>query len=92
MGSLNEQGLYGKPNEYINMWKRAAEMGSLEATTDMGYLYEKGIKDEDTGQLIMPPDSNKAHQYYIQAANENFPRGLNNLASFYQLDPQFKNP
>jgi TPR repeat protein len=40
----------------------------------------------------MQPDSNKAHQYYIQAANENFPRGLNNLASFYQLDPQYKNP
>jgi TPR repeat protein len=45
LGSLNEQGLYGKPNDYINMWKRAAEMGSLEATTDMGYLFEKGIKD-----------------------------------------------
>lgn len=46
LGSLNEQGEYQKnrPNEYINMWKRAAEMGSLEAITDMGYLYEKGVE------------------------------------------------
>jgi TPR repeat protein len=46
LGSLNEQGLYGRPNEYINIWKQAAEMGSLEAMTDMGYLYEKGVDNE----------------------------------------------
>lgn len=36
-------------------------MGSLEAITDMGYLFEKGVFNEETGQMIMRPDSDKAH-------------------------------
>lgn len=61
LGSLNEQGVYGEPNEYIKMWTKAAQMGSLEAITDMGYLFEKGVFNEETGQMIMRPDSDKAH-------------------------------
>ena len=57
----------------------------------MGFLYEKGVENED-GQTIIKPDSNRAHEYYQKAADQNFPRALNNLGSFYQLDPTYKNP
>ena len=90
LGSLNERGEYGKPYEYLEMWKRAAEMGNLEAITDMGFIFEKGLVDEEVGRTIVEKNSQKAHEYYLRAARENFPRGLNNLGSFYQLDPAFR--
>ena len=49
------------------------------------------MEDEDTGKTIVEKNSSKAHEYYLKAAKQNFPRGLNNLGSFYQLDPTYKN-
>lgn len=49
----------------------------------MGYLYENGLEDEETGKIILEPNFDKAFNYYSKAANKNFPRALNNLATFY---------
>jgi TPR repeat protein len=35
------------------MWNEAAKMGHLESMTDLGYLYENGLEDEETGQWIV---------------------------------------
>lgn len=43
------------------MWKKAAEMGNLEAITDMGFIYEKGLIDDDTGRTVVPKSSSKAY-------------------------------
>ena len=57
LGLLNEMGEYGKPNEYLRMWDEAAKLGHLESMTDLGYLYENGLEDEETGKFILKPDS-----------------------------------
>ena len=59
--------------------------------TDLGYLYENGLENEETGRTIIDSNSEKALKYYSQAVKENFPRALNNLASFYYNDPKYKN-
>lgn len=56
LGSLNERGLYGKPLQYLKMWEEASAGGHMEALTDMGYLYENGLEDEDTGRTIIQPN------------------------------------
>ena len=58
-------------------------MDHLSALTDLGYLYENGLEDENTGRFLIDPNPEKALNYYNQAAKENYPRALNNLASFY---------
>lgn len=35
------------------MWEEASASGHLEALTDMGYLYENGLEDEETGKTIL---------------------------------------
>jgi TPR repeat protein len=65
------------------MWEEASQHGHLEALTDMGYLYENGLEDDDTGRTILEPNFDKAYSYYSKAASKNFPRALNNLATFY---------
>jgi TPR repeat protein len=65
------------------MWEEASQAGHLEALTDMGYLYENGLEDEETGRTILEPNFDKAYAYYSKAAAKNFPRALNNLATFY---------
>lgn len=59
-------------------------MGHLESMTDLGYLYENGLEEE--GRTIIEPNSQKAFGYYTTAVDKNFPRALNNLASFYYND------
>jgi TPR repeat protein len=71
------------------MWEEAAKMGHLESMTDLGYIYEKGLKVD--GRLIIEHDASKAFEYYSKAAEQNFPRALNNLASLYYSNPQYKN-
>lgn len=63
-------------------------MGHLESMTDLGYLYENGLEEE--GRTIIEPNSEKAFSYYSKAVEKNFPRALNNLASFYYNDPKYK--
>ena len=59
----------------------------------MGYVYEFGITEEtETGdKTIVKPNLEKALTYYKKAAEQNFPRGLNNLASFYFNNREYKN-
>ena len=66
-------------------------MGHLESMTDLGYLYENGLQNEETGLSIIHPNSEKALSYYSKAVKQNFPRALNNLASFYYNDEKYKN-
>jgi TPR repeat protein len=56
----------------------------------MGYLYENGLQDEDTDRVILEPNFEKAHSYYLKAAEHNFPRALNNLATFYFSNDKFR--
>lgn len=57
----------------------------------MGYLYENGLEDENTGRSIIDADFDKAFKYYSKAADKNFPRALNNLATFYFSNEKYKN-
>ena len=59
---------YGKPNDYIKMWEQAARMGHEGALTDLGYLYENGLADQQTGNEIIAPNPEKALSYYGKAA------------------------
>lgn len=56
LGSLNERGMYGKPYDYLKMWEEASTNGHLEALTDMGYLYENGLQDDESGRTILEPN------------------------------------
>jgi hypothetical protein len=38
------------------MWEEASSNGHLEALTDMGYLYENGLEDEETNRKILEPN------------------------------------
>lgn len=57
----------------------------------MGYLYENGLYDEDTDKEILAPNEEKALKYYLKAAEKNFPRALNNLATFYYNSKKYSN-
>lgn len=59
--------------------------------TDLGFLYENGLEDEDDQKTIIAPNPEKAYKYYSKAVEKNFPRALNNLASFYYNDSKYKN-
>jgi len=56
----------------------------------MGYLYENGLEDEETSRMIIEPNYDKALSYYSKAADKNFPRALNNLATFYFSNEKYK--
>lgn len=72
------------------MWEEASSNGHLQALTDMGYLYENGLQDDETGRKILQPNFDKAFSYYNKAAEKNFPRALNNLATFYFSNQKYK--
>ncbi len=58
--------------------------------TDLGFLYENGLEDEDSGNEIISPNPDKALNYYNKAAKDNYPRALNNLASFFYNNERYK--
>ena len=49
--------------------------------TDLGFIYENGIKNE-FNEYIIEPYPQPAVEYYKKAKKEEFPRALNNLGSF----------
>lgn len=53
----------------------------MDAITDLGFIYENGIKN-DLGEFIIEPYPQFAIEYYKKAKKEGFPRALNNLGSF----------
>jgi len=58
--------------------------------TDLGFIYEKGVKNEaGTGYSIEPlPDH--AYKYYMKTKKSDFPRGYNNLGTLLITCPMLK--
>ena len=71
----------------MDYYEKAAKLGHLDAVTDLGYIYEIGIKNSDG--YYVEPNTEYAEKYYQKAKKQNFPRALNNLAVFYLNHPEF---
>lgn len=67
-----------------NYYEKAAEAGHLDALTDLGFMYQMGIKDPNNPNIYFEkPDLEKAINYYKKAKKKKFPRALNNLGKLY---------
>lgn len=53
----------------------------MDAMTDLGFIYEKGIKTEPNGNYYIEPYPEHALKYYLKAKKSEFPRGYNNLGT-----------
>jgi len=53
----------------ISYLKLAADKGHLDAITDLGYSYEKGVYSSTTNSFILEPELNKAEELYKNAAD-----------------------
>lgn len=56
-----------------------ASVNSMNALTDLGYIYHHGVKDEENNSLI-EPNIEWAKEIYKKGVKEKFPRALNNMA------------
>ncbi len=64
--------------ESVTHWRAAAERGSAEAQSNLGYMYAEG-----RGGL--PRDDAEAVKWYRKAAEQGLALGQSNLGSMYQL-------
>lgn len=65
-------------------YEKSAETGHLDALTDLGFIYQMGVKDPNNpNNYIEEPDLKKAIHYYKKAKKKRFPRALNNLGRLY---------
>ncbi|EGB07834.1 hypothetical protein AURANDRAFT_26920 [Aureococcus anophagefferens] len=79
LGVAYHQGLFGlvtSDKKAAKIWKRAVELGSVEAMTKLGELYENG-----SGVKL---DKKKAERLYRMAADRGDAPGENNLGCCYQ--------
>jgi uncharacterized coiled-coil protein SlyX len=60
----------------LRIWLQAAEAGDVEAQTNVGEIYERG--------LGVPPDYEAAAMWYQKAADKNHARALFNLGTLYE--------
>ncbi|WP_116807510.1 caspase family protein [Steroidobacter cummioxidans] len=60
----------------LRIWMQAAESGDLEAQTNVGEIYERG--------LGVAPDYEAAAKWYRKAADKNYARALFNLGTMYE--------
>lgn len=60
----------------LRIWLQAAEGGDVEAQTNVGEIYERG--------LGVPPDFAAAATWYQKAADKNHARALFNLGTLYE--------
>ncbi|MET0533548.1 MAG: caspase family protein [Steroidobacter sp.] len=60
----------------LRIWLQAAEGGDLEAQTNVGEIYERG--------LGVPPNYEAAATWYQKAADKNYARALFNLGTLYE--------
>ncbi len=60
----------------LRIWMQAAEGGDLEAQTNVGEIYERGMG--------VPPDYAAAAQWYQKAADKGYSRALFNLGTLYE--------
>ena len=68
-------------NTILFCYEKAALQHHLDAITDLGHLYEKGL----TCMVlkITEPNLHKALSRFIEAKKQRHPRALNSLAFFY---------
>lgn len=60
----------------LRIWMQAAESGDLEAQTNVGEIYERGMG--------VAPDYEAAAKWYQKAADKNYSRALFNLGTMYE--------
>ncbi|MBL8269581.1 caspase family protein [Steroidobacter sp.] len=60
----------------LRIWMQAAESGDLEAQTNVGEIYERGMG--------VTPDYEAAAKWYQKAADKNYARALFNLGTMYE--------
>lgn len=60
----------------------------MDAITDLGYIYEKGILNEENGEYYIEPHLDVALKYYLKAKREEFPRAYNNIGGLYISNPE----
>ena len=60
----------------LRIWMQTAEGGDLEAQTNVGEIYERGMG--------VPPDYAAAAQWYQKAADKGYSRALFNLGTLYE--------
>lgn len=51
----------------IEYYEKAAKKGHLDAMTDLGFIYEKGIKNENGYGYFIQPHPQHALKYYLKA-------------------------
>ena len=62
-------------------YEKAAAKGHLDALTDLGFIYEKGVVQENGAEYYIEPHMDYAKKYYEKAKEKNFPRAYNNLGT-----------
>ncbi|HEY0682854.1 MAG TPA: caspase family protein [Steroidobacter sp.] len=60
----------------LRIWMQAAESGDVEAQTNVGEIYERGMG--------VAPDYEAAAKWYQKAADKNYARALFNLGTMYE--------
>lgn len=60
----------------LRVWMQAAESGDVEAQTNVGEIYERGMG--------VAPDYQAAAKWYQRAADKNYARALFNLGTMYE--------
>ena len=82
LGNLYRDGLFGfarSDKKAARIYKRAVELGDVEAMVNLGVLYEK--------PTFIKRDRNKAKQLYRSAAERGDVLGMLNLAEMIQFEP-----
>lgn len=51
----------------IEYYEKAAKLGHLDAMTDLGFIYEKGIESDDGRGYFIDPHPGHALKYYLKA-------------------------
>ena len=67
----------------IEFYEKAAKLGHLDAMTDLGFIYERGVRSDSNSSFFIEPHPQYALKYYQKASKADFPRGYNNLGTLY---------
>lgn len=66
----------------VELFKKAANQKHYDALTDLGFIYESGIKSSD-GNFIELQNLQTSKAYYEAVDFDNCPRACNNLGNLY---------
>ena len=82
-GTLYEKGVImceNRVDKALECYEEASSLGNLDAATDLGFIYEHGVRDEASPNIfIVEPNLDYAMEKYKTGVKANFPRALNNL-------------